>query len=99
MFYTFDTKLFPCLRTNSRYIDLPLLKEMELQMGFRDVVFQTQQVNFIPHFKKPLAEVNASVKPHFLKLVAECLLSVEYFYPPTYSFSCQLNFLEIVRLS
>ena len=71
-------------------------------MGFQDVAFLSSQACFTPHFLKIVVEVKASGQPCVLKLwlgVSSNILPDKYFCCNKDSFLCQLNIMEIIRLS
>ena len=71
-------------------------------MGFHDVALQSSQASFPPHVTKIVVEVKALGLSHVLKLwlwVRKGMLPVEYFCSNKAPFLCQLNFMEIIRLS
>ena len=74
----------------------------ELLINFQDVAFLLSKDNFSTTFLKSLVEVKALGPSHVLKLwlgVIKGMLLVKYIRSNKDCFLCQLNFIEIIRLS
>ena len=71
-------------------------------MGYQNAAFLPPRASFPPHFLNIVVEVKASGPPHVLKLwlgVSKGMLPVKYVRYNKTSFLCQLNVMELMRLS